>query len=131
MTLLSRKTLASVVPPSPTIVYADDPLDRAARLIVERGLPAAPVMNKDDMVGVITPVDICRAMVEMMGARAVDAPVVMTMTTSRESDLLAEVTRRSRGHTVQSMVAYPASSKEWQVMLRMKADPPRVVEWVA
>jgi predicted transcriptional regulator len=121
MTLLSRKTLASVIPPSPTIVYADDPLDRAARLIVERGLPAAPVMNKDDMVGIITPVDICRAMVEMMGARVLEAPVVMTMTTPREADLLAEVARRSRGHTVQSIVAYPSSPKEWQVMLKMKS----------
>ncbi len=36
---------------------------RAYRLIVERGLPAVPVMNQDDMVGVITPTDICRAMV--------------------------------------------------------------------
>lgn len=62
MTLLSRKTLASVVPPSATTVFADDPLDRAARFIVERGLPAVPVMNQDDMVGVITPVDICRAL---------------------------------------------------------------------
>lgn len=62
MTLLSRRTLASVVPPSATTVFDDDPVDRAARYIVERGLPAVPVMNRDVMVGVITPVDICRAM---------------------------------------------------------------------
>ena len=67
MTLLSRKTLASVVPPSATTVFADDPVDRAARYIVERGLPAVPVMERDDMVGVITPTDICRALCDMMG----------------------------------------------------------------
>ena len=65
MTLLSRKTLASVVPPTATIVYAEDPIERAARYIVERGLPAVPVMHRDDMVGVITPTDICRAMCGM------------------------------------------------------------------
>jgi predicted transcriptional regulator len=121
MTLLSRKTLASVVPPSATTVFADDPVDRAARFIVDRGLPAVPVMDRDDMVGVITPTDIARALCEIMGARSVESPVVMTMTAARESDLLTEISRRSRGHSIQSLVAYPMSSKEWQVMLKMKA----------
>ncbi|MBI3857097.1 MAG: CBS domain-containing protein [Planctomycetes bacterium] len=69
MTLLSRKTLASIVPPTATTVFADDPIDRAARFIVERGLPAVPVMHKDDMVGVITPTDVCRALCEVMAER--------------------------------------------------------------
>jgi predicted transcriptional regulator len=120
MTLLSRKTLASVVPPTATVVYADDPIDRAARFIFERGLPAVPVMNRDDMVGVITPIDLCRALVEIMGRRA-DASIVMTMTTPRGSDLLAEMGRRSGGHAIQSLLAYPTSDKEWQVMMRMKS----------
>jgi CBS domain-containing protein len=64
MTLLSRRTLASVVPPAATLVYADDPIVRAAKYMVERGLPAIPVMQRDEMVGIITPVDICRAMCE-------------------------------------------------------------------
>jgi acetoin utilization protein AcuB len=64
MSLLSRKTLASVVPPTASTVFVDDPLDRAARLIVERGLPALPVMDRDDMVGVLTPTDVCRAVSE-------------------------------------------------------------------
>jgi CBS domain-containing protein len=127
MTLLSRKTLASVVPPSATTVFADDPIDRAARFITERGLPAVPVMERDDMVGILTPADLCRAVCEIMGSRGTDAPVVMTMTAGRETDLLTEINRRSRGHSIQSIVAYPLSSQEWQVMLRMKADPPRPV----
>jgi predicted transcriptional regulator len=67
MTLLSRKTLASVIPPSATTVFAEDPIERAARYIVERGLPAIPVMNRDEMVGILTPTDICRALCDMMG----------------------------------------------------------------
>jgi len=121
MTLLSRKTLASVVPPSATTVFADDPIDRAARFIVERGLPAVPVMDRDDMVGVITPTDICRALSEIMGSRGSDAPVVMTMTATRETDLLTEISRRSHGHSIQSLLAYPMSAQEWQLMLKMKA----------
>jgi predicted transcriptional regulator len=129
MTLLSRKTLASVVPPTATTVFADDPVDRAARFLIDRGLPAVPVMHRDDMVGVITPKDICRAMCEIMGsARLLDAPVVMTMTATRETDLLEEIGRRSRGHSIQSLLAYPMSAKEWQVLLRMKADAPRPAE---
>jgi predicted transcriptional regulator len=132
MTLLSRKTLGSVVPPTATTVFADDPVDRAARYIIDRGLPAVPVMQRDDMVGVITPKDICRAMCEIMGgARLQDAPVVMTMTATRETDLLEEIGRRSRGHSIQSLLAYPMSAKEWQVLLRMKADAPLPTEKVA
>lgn len=124
MTLLSRKTLASVVPPSATTVFADDTIDRAARFIVERGLPAVPVMERDDMVGVITPTDICRALCVMMGTSTQDAPVVVNMSANRERDLLDEISRRSSGHALQSLIAYPKSSQEWQVMMRMKAAPP-------
>lgn len=77
MTLLSRKTLGSVVPPTASTVFADDALDRAARLIVERGLPALPVMDRDDMVGVLTPTDVCRAVSEIMRGRAAEAPVAI------------------------------------------------------
>ena len=131
MTLLSRKSLASVVPPTATTVFADDPLDRAARLIVERGLPALPVMDRDDMVGVLTPTDVCRAVSDMMGTRGAEAPVVMTMTTSRKSGLLEEMERRSRGHSIVSVVAYPTSSQEMQVMMRMKVEPVAAIEKVA
>jgi CBS domain-containing protein len=72
MTLLSRKTLASVVPPTATTVFADDPIERAARYIVERGLPAVPVIHRDDMVGVVTPTDICRALCDVMGKAALE-----------------------------------------------------------
>lgn len=127
MTLLSRKTLASVVPPTATTVFADDPIDRAARFISERGLPAVPVMHRDDMVGVLTPTDVCRALAEIMGSRGPESPLVMTMTAGRESDLLAEISRRSRGHSIQSLIAYPMATQEWQIMLRMKPDAPLAV----
>ncbi|HUR39506.1 MAG TPA: CBS domain-containing protein [Planctomycetota bacterium] len=125
MTLLSRKTLASVVPPSPTTVFADDPIDRAARLMTERGLPAVPVMQKDEMVGIITPPDICRALCEIMGARSAESSLVMTLTTSRNGNLLEEISRRSQGLSIQSLLAYPTTNREWQVMLRMRGESPK------
>ena len=125
MTLLSRKTLSSVVPPSPTTVFADDPVDRAARFITERGLPAVPVMQKDEMVGIITPSDICRALCEIMGARIPESSLVMTLTTSRNGDLLEEIRRRSQGLSIQSLLAYPTPDREWQVMLRMRSESPK------
>jgi predicted transcriptional regulator len=127
MTLLSRKTLASVVPPTATTVFADDPIDRAARFICERGLPAVPVMQKDEMVGIITPPDVCRALCEILGSRSHEASMVMTLTTPRGSDLLAEISRRSEGHALQSLVAYPMPNRDWQVMLRMRGEPSKVV----
>ncbi|HZE96733.1 MAG TPA: CBS domain-containing protein [Planctomycetota bacterium] len=125
MTLLSRKTLACVVPPTATIVYADDPVDRAARYIAERGLPAVPVMQKDEMVGIITPPDLCRALCEIMGSRSPEASMVMTLTTPRGSDLLTEIGRRCEGLSLQALIAYPTITREWQVMLRMKGEAPK------
>jgi hypothetical protein len=126
MTLLSRKTLAAVVPPTASTVFADDPIDRAARFISERGLPAVPVMQKDEIVGIITPTDICRALCEIMGSRNPEASMVMMLTTPRESDLLAEIGRRSQGLTLQSLIAYPMPNRDWQVMLRMRGEAPKV-----
>ncbi len=125
MTLLSRKTLGSVVPPTATTVFADDPIDRAARFMTERGLPAIPVLQKDEMVGVITPTDLCRALYEIMGGRSLEASMVMTLTTPRSGDLLAEIGRRSQGLSIQSLLAYPTPNRDWQVMLRMRSEPPK------
>ena len=125
MTLLSRKTLASVVPPTATTVFADDPIDRAARFICERGLPAVPVMQKDEIVGIITPPDVCRALCEIMGSRSPEASMVMTLTSPRGSDLLAEIGRRAQGLTLQALVAYPMPNRDWQVLLRMRAEAPQ------
>ena len=125
MTLLSRKTLASIVPPTATTVFADDPIDRAARFIIERGLPAVPVMQKDEMVGIITPSDVCRALCDIMGSRGHEASMVMTLTTPCGSDLLAEIGRRCEGLTLESLLAYPTPDRDWQVMLRMRGEPPK------
>jgi len=125
MTLLSRKTLASVIPPTATTVFADDPIDRAARFICERGLPAVPVMQKDEIVGIITPPDVCRALCEIMGSRSPETSMVMTLTSPRGSDLLAEIGRRSQGLTLQALVAYPMANRDWQVMLRMRGEAPK------
>jgi len=122
MTLLSRKTLASVIPPTATTVFADDPIDRAARFICERGLPAVPVMQKDEIVGIITPPDVCRALCEILGSRSPEASMVMMLTSPRGSDLLAEIGRRSQGLTLQALVAYPMPNRDWQVMLRMRGE---------
>ncbi len=129
MTLLSRKTLASVVPPTATTVFDDDPIDRAARFMIERGLPAVPVICKDEMVGIITPPDICRAFCAIMGGRTGEAPLTLTLTASREADLLKEIARRSQGHSIHTVLAYPSSPKEWEVTLKLRAPTP--VEAVA
>jgi len=39
------------------------------------------------------------------------------------SDLLGEIHRRSSGHPIHSILAYPVASGEWQVMVKMKEDP--------
>ena len=51
--------------------------------------------------------------------------MVMTLTTPRGSDLLAEISRRCQGRSLQSLVAYPTPAQDWQVMLRMRGEAPK------
>ena len=118
--LLCRKSLADLLPRSPAWVTLDDSLDRAAQLRFESGRSALSVLESSGAAaGAIAPLDICRAFRHIFGARTWDAPAVMMMNAPRESDLLDQIRRRTDGSSIQSLLAYPASIREWQVMIRL------------
>jgi signal-transduction protein with cAMP-binding, CBS, and nucleotidyltransferase domain len=120
MTLLCRKTLASIVPPYLTTVAPDDPVDRASRYMIDRNLSALPVLSEEKIVGIITPTDICRAFCEVTGTSGEEAPIVMMLTATHETDLLEEIGRRSCGFLIHSLLAYATASRETAVMLRLR-----------
>jgi CBS domain-containing protein len=122
--LLCRKSLADLLPRSVASVTPDDPLDRAAQLLFETGRSALPVLDGGQAAGAITPIDICRAFRHIFGARSLDAPSIMMMNAPRESDLLDQIRRRTDGSAIQTLLAYPASRREWQVMIRLGPGVP-------
>jgi len=121
--LLSRKCVGDAVPRALPAVSTDDPLDRAAQLLFDTGRPAIPVMEAGVAVGVLTPLDVCRAFRHAFGAHSGEASRIMLMNASRERDLLDEIRLRTEGSTIQSLLAYPVG-REWQVMVRLGAAVP-------
>ena len=118
-TLVSRRTLGDAVPRIPVFLTIDDSLDEAARQFHETGRPALAVLDGGEAAGIITPWDLCRAFRQVFGPRLDEAPQVILLNASRERDLLDEIRHRTHHTPIQSLLAYPASGREWQVMIRL------------
>jgi CBS domain-containing protein len=123
--LLCRRSLADLLPGVVAFLTPDDPLDRAAQLFSETGRPALPVLEGGAAAGAITPMDICRAFRHIFGARSPESPSIMMMNAPRESDLLDQIRQRTDGSAIQSLLVYPASGREWQVMIRLGPGAPK------
>lgn len=67
--LYSRIKVEQVMTRDVMTVNADDPIEEAARLMVDHKLGGLPVLREGDLVGIITETDIFKAFMEMLGAR--------------------------------------------------------------
>jgi acetoin utilization protein AcuB len=67
--LYSRITIEEVMTRKVITVEDTDPLEEAARIMVDNKVGGLPVMRDDKLVGIITETDIFKTFMEMMGAR--------------------------------------------------------------
>jgi acetoin utilization protein AcuB len=65
--LLARLQVSEVMS-APITVPEDAPIERAARIMVEKGISCLPVMRNGDLVGIITETDIFKAFLEILGS---------------------------------------------------------------
>lgn len=111
--LLARSTpgrelrVATLMTRHPAMTTADAPIEAAARLMRERKVGALPVVQGDDLIGLITESDIFRALVEMFEP----APRTVRITFQlRESEdvlpLLADIAKK-REMRVSSFFSLP------------------------
>ncbi len=75
--LYSRITIEQVMTQEVITVEEDDPLEEAARIMVDNKIGGLPVMRDGKLVGIITETDIFKTFMEMLGAR--DQGVRLTM----------------------------------------------------
>jgi len=75
--LYSRVKVEQVMTRDAVTVQYDDPIEEAARLMVDHKLGGLPVMRNGELAGIITETDIFKAFMEMLGAR--DAGVRLTV----------------------------------------------------
>jgi acetoin utilization protein AcuB len=67
--LLANLHVKEVMSSPPITVHEDDPLEEAARVMVEKKVGCLPVMSNGDLVGMITETDIFESFVEILSGR--------------------------------------------------------------
>jgi acetoin utilization protein AcuB len=88
--LYSRITVSQVMTREVVTVEEDDPIEEAARVMVDNKIGGLPVMREGKLVGIITETDIFKTLMEMMGAR--DPGVRLTLLSPEIRGQLATLT---------------------------------------
>ena len=88
--LYARITISQVMTREVITVEESDPIEEAARVMVDNKIGGLPVMREGKLVGIITETDIFKTLMEMMGAR--DPGVRLTMLSPELRGQLAALT---------------------------------------
>lgn len=99
-------------------VAPDDPLERAARMMLDHEVAGLPVLDQDRVVGIITESDIFLAFTRIMGI--VERGVRVVLTIPDGVDLMEHLARRTSGMAVRSLAAYPSKDGGWEAVVRVR-----------
>ena len=99
-------------------VAPDDPLERAARVMLDNEVGGLPVLDGDKVAGIITESDIFLAFTRIMGI--VERGVRVVFTIPEGVDLMDHLSRRVAGMRVRSIAAYPGAEGGWEAVVRVR-----------
>ncbi|HLY76046.1 MAG TPA: CBS domain-containing protein [Planctomycetota bacterium] len=99
-------------------VAPDDPLERAARVMLDHVVSGLPVLDGEAVVGIITESDIFVAFTRIMGI--VERGVRVVLTVPEGADLMEHLARRTAGMAVRSLAAYPSREGGWEAVIRVR-----------
>ncbi len=103
-------------------VAPDDPLERAARVMLDHDVSGLPVLDDGKLVGIITESDIFLAFTRIMGI--VERGVRVVLTVPEGADLMEHLSRRTAGMAVRSLAAYPSREGGWEAVVRVRGRSP-------
>jgi acetoin utilization protein AcuB len=89
--LLSKITIQEVMTREVFTVQVDTPIEEAARLMADKKIGGLPVLNSDQVVGMITETDLFKIFLELLGARTVGVRVAVVV--KDQPGQLANVTK--------------------------------------
>jgi acetoin utilization protein AcuB len=112
-TLLEDLMKRPVVTASP-----EDTIERAAQLMLDHKISGLPVVEGDEVVGILTESDVFRAFNKILGFWERGARIVISV--PEEQDLLEVIRRRVGGLTVRSLAAYQTPQGTWEVVARVR-----------
>ena len=99
-------------------VSADDPLERAVRIMLDNEVSGLPVVEGERVAGIITESDIFLAFTRIMGI--VERGVRVVFTIPEGVDLMEHLSRRTAGMAVRSVAAYPSREGGWEAVVRVR-----------
>jgi acetoin utilization protein AcuB len=114
----ARTKLGDIMTREVRTVAPDDPLERAARIMLDHEVSGLPVLEGDAVVGIITESDIFLAFTRIMGI--VERGVRVVMTVPEGADLMEQLSRRTAGMAVRSLAAYPSREGGWEAVVRVR-----------
>lgn len=88
--LLSKLKVEEIMTSEITSVSSDAPLEEAARLMVDHQVGGLPVVDKRELVGIITETDVFKTILEMMGAR--QPGIRLTLSVRDKPGILSNIT---------------------------------------
>ena len=119
--LLGRITVEQVMTRDVLTVGPTTPLEEAAQIMVDRKIGGLPVVEADQVVGVITETDIFRVFALLLGAH--ERGIRVTATAIDRPGLLADLTGATAraGGDISAIVTYPADGgSKTSVFLKVK-----------
>jgi acetoin utilization protein AcuB len=90
------RPVSEIMSRAPLTTAPSTPIEDAARIMRERKVGALPVVYASRLEGIITESDICRALIEIVGAR--EGGVRVTFEVGEDEDVVALVTEITRKH---------------------------------
>lgn len=114
--------LGDIMTRSVRTVSPDDPLERAARVMLDHEVSGLPVLDGAKLVGIITESDVFLAFTRIMGI--VERGVRVVLTVPEGADLMEHLSRRTSGMAVRSLAAYPSREGGWEAVVRVRGRSP-------
>src|SRR5262245_12046769 len=99
-------------------VSQEDPLEKAARVMLDNEVSGLPVVEGERVMGIITESDIFLAFTRIMGI--VERGVRVVFTIPEGVDLMEHLSRRTSGMAVRSLAAYPSREGGWEAVVRVR-----------
>lgn len=117
-----RAILADLIREEVGPVSPLDPIEHAARVMLERKVGALTAVHEGRVVGVITAAGVLRAFTELVGAQ--ERATRLVLSAPRPGELLDRIRERARGPDLCGLAAHPVDDG-WEGILRLRVPSDR------
>lgn len=128
-TILDKLTLRQIMSAPVYAVEEDCPMEEAARIMIQNRITGLPVMRGDEIVGIITEIDLFRAFVDVLGGE--EKGLALTVKLEHKPGALASVAAAiaKAGGNIQNIVTFrDPNSQSGEVYIKELGANPELLE---